>query len=213
DKGFMMQKSWGITDNAALTNAYTKLLVNGITWEKNWELGNDVVLNYYYLDDDNKPVSLLTKDGNPLVKNKYWDGYLNYLDGTETKRLDAGTLIPMTYVGERMLSNRTWSTSTNPFTQTVSEGWLDAAQGHKVYVDIVVVYNNEIIKQTVSVDIPYKTKVVNEIEIENVAPIVEEENEIVQESVPSEEPIPTETTEPSMEPLESEVEIVEEIFE
>ncbi len=45
DKGFMMQKSWGITDNAALTNAYTKLLVNGITWEKNWELGNDVVLN------------------------------------------------------------------------------------------------------------------------------------------------------------------------
>ncbi|MEG0359478.1 MAG: hypothetical protein RR598_09455, partial [Anaerorhabdus sp.] len=213
DKGFMMQKSWGITDNAALTNAYTKLLVNGITWEKNWELGNDVVLNYYYLDDDNKPVSLLTKDGNPLVKNKYWDGYLNYLDGTETKRLDAGTLIPMTYVGERMLSNRTWSTSTNPFTQTVSEGWLDAAQGHKVYVDIVVVYNNEIIKQTVSVDIPYKTKVVNEIEIENVAPIVEEENEIVQESVPSEEPIPTETTEPSAEPLESEVEIIEEISE
>ncbi|MEG2329894.1 hypothetical protein, partial [Anaerorhabdus sp.] len=159
DKGFMMQKSWGITDNAALTNAYTKLLVNGITWEKNWELGNDVVLNYYYLDDDSKPVSLLTKGGNPLVKNKYWDGYLNYLDGTETKRLDAGTLIPMTYVGERMLSNRTWSTSTNPFTQTVSEGWLDAAQGHKVYVDIVVVYNNEIIKQTISVDIPYETSV------------------------------------------------------
>lgn len=58
-----------------------------------------------------------------------------------------------------------------------------------------------------------ETKVVNEIEIEKVAPIVDEENEIVQESVPSEEPIPTETTEPSMEPLESEVEIVEEIFE
>lgn len=159
DKGFIMQKSWGITDNTALANAYTKLLVNGTTWEKNWELGNDVVLNYYYLDDDSKPVSLLTKGGNPLVKNKYWDGYLNYLDGTETKRLESGTLIPMTYVGEKMLSNRTWSTSTNPFTQTVSEGWLDAAKGHTVCVDIVVVYNNEIIKQTVSVDIPYETSV------------------------------------------------------
>lgn len=151
DQGYLLNIP-NIAEND-LASVYTDLLTgnneSSIIAAK--KIGMDLILNYYYMDGST-PISLLTTGGNPLVKNKYWDGYLNYLDNGSTNRL-TGT-IPNTSLGADLLNNKSWTTSTNPSTGTVSSGWLDAAIGKTVYVDIITIYNGNITKYQSTVAIP-----------------------------------------------------------
>lgn len=154
DNGFKITAPSGIKDDEALATAYMNLLMNGQSYNDDYELGNDIVLNYYYKDESGIPTSLKSVEGAPLVKNKLWSEYLNYKTIDGTIMLPTGTLIPNTYIGITVPDNKTWITATNPETNSVASGWLDEAKGHTIYIDILVVYENNVVKETVSVDIP-----------------------------------------------------------
>ena len=152
DKGFVLNNYDGMTNIDEITAAYTSYLMGyADANESAKKIGNDLILTYYYKDDDGKKIELETAGGNPLVKFKMWNGYLNYFDGKSTVRFADGA---DTYLGQTIPSDKTWTTSTNPETLTVNKGWLMAAEGHNLYVDIIVLYEGKTIKETVEVYIP-----------------------------------------------------------
>lgn len=130
------------------------------------KVGNDVILFYYYLNEDGTKMQLSTINGRPIIKNKFWDGYLNYYEGNDIVNLKGSGIVEGTSLGARIPKGKSWITSVNPRTGTVNSGWLDDALGKKVCVDIVVVYNGKIVKETVAVDVPNKTIPVSIIENE-----------------------------------------------
>ncbi len=153
------------------------------------KIGSDLILNYYYINDQNQHVPLMTAGTNgpsiPVMKNKYWDGYLNYynIDGTTTKLVSGA--IANTLLGVEIPNDKTWTTSTNIYTGTVAEGWLDDAKGRTVYVDIIVLYNGKVSKTTVSVSIPANVTNEQVVEENNVTnkdslEVVEEKQEKVE---------------------------------
>ncbi len=84
-------------------------------------IGDDIVIEYYY--ENGAKEYLKTANNNDLIKNKYWQGYLNVLGGPEYVpdwREGGNTTIP---------ANKTISTWTNPTTGTVSDNWLDGVRG------------------------------------------------------------------------------------
>jgi hypothetical protein len=110
------------------------------------EIGDDIITEYYYMDGVNK-VYLKTTGGSDLVKNKYWDKYLN---NTSTSLRYPDFSIPTFIVP---VGN--YSTSTNPLTGgTVTNGWLAPVYGKDLYVTVTFLHNGEVTTATQSVAIP-----------------------------------------------------------
>ncbi|KAF0234955.1 MAG: hypothetical protein FD181_3583, partial [Prolixibacteraceae bacterium] len=110
------------------------------------EIGDDIITEYYYMDGANK-VYLKTAGGNDLVKNKYWDKYLNNTS-TSNRYPDFSILRFIVPVGN-------YSTSTNPLTGgTVTNGWLAPVYGKDLYVTVTFLHNGEVTTATQSVAIP-----------------------------------------------------------
>ena len=178
DKGFVLNNYDGMTSTDEITATYTSYLMgNDDANESAKKIGNDLILSYYYMIGNTK-TPLTTVNNAPLVKFKMWNGYLNYFDGKSTVRFADGA---DTYLGQTIPSEKTWTTSTNPKTGTVDKGWLDAAKGHKLCVDIIVLYEGKTIKETVGVDIPRTNSVsfeLNDLVSNEInTPIIQEDEE------------------------------------
>ena len=125
----------------ALKNASTPAEIKAAALE----IGDDIITEYYYMDDINM-VHLLTAGGNPLVKNKYWNQYLN---NTSTSDKYPDFSVPRLIVP---IGN--YSTSTNPLTGgTVTNGWLAPVYGKDLYVTVTFIHNGEVTSLTQSVAI------------------------------------------------------------
>ena len=181
DKGFVLNNYENLTDTQ-ITATYTSYLMGyADANESAKKIGNDLILTYYYKDDDGKKIELETAGGNPLVKFKMWDGYLNQ----KTENGDYVKLPSLQgrkdYLGQTIPSEKTWTTSTNPKTGTVKEGWLNAAKGHNLYVDIIVLYEGKTIKETVEENIPLTNSVsfeLNDLVSNEInTPIIQEDEE------------------------------------
>jgi hypothetical protein len=109
-------------------------------------LGDDIITEYYYLDEGGNKVYLDTIGGNPLVKNKYWSRYLVNNDDSQ-RYPDHGA-------GVTTIPAGTYRTNTNPLTGSVADGWLDEAAGKDVYVAVTVLSNGEVRTQTESITLP-----------------------------------------------------------
>ncbi|MEG0239623.1 MAG: hypothetical protein RR643_05670, partial [Anaerorhabdus sp.] len=151
-----------VKNESELTVAYTKIFY-GNDEEKSAAasiIGNDIIMYYYYKDSNGDVKPLLTKNNNPLVKNKLWSGHLNYYneDGKTTTKLATGLVIEDndTYVGINVPSQKRWTTSTNPSVDpaTVSTGWLNAAKGNELFVTIAVIYDGRVYISDASINIP-----------------------------------------------------------
>lgn len=139
----------GTTDIAAITSLYTTLadkMVNGTDEEIKdaaEAIGDDVITEYYYLDDDGKKVYLKTTNDGDLVKNKYWEGYL--VIGNDKYPTTENTLIP---------ADTEILTSTNQHTGTVSEGWLNDVKGKELIVKVTVIDDGNVSSSEHKVQIP-----------------------------------------------------------
>lgn len=109
-------------------------------------IGDDILTEYYYLDDNGQKVYLSTINDNPLVKNKYWTRYLVNSDDSQ-RYPDHGA-------GVTTIPGGTYRTNTNPLTGSVAEGWLEEAAGKDVYVTVTILSNGEIRSETQSVKLP-----------------------------------------------------------
>lgn len=157
DKGFNLNMYEGLTTLDEITAAYTSYLMGDVNASANAnKIKNDLILVYYYKNASGEKVPLLTNNKAPLAKFKLWNGYLNYFDGSKTVPLADGISLGgvPTYITQMIPNNKTWTSSTNPKTGTVSQGWLNDAKGSAVYVDIIVLYEGKTIIETVSVAIP-----------------------------------------------------------
>ncbi|MEG0177639.1 PT domain-containing protein [Anaerorhabdus sp.] len=166
-------------------------------------IGNDVIMYYYYKEikgDGSIGIEpLKTSKNNPLVKNKFWDGFLNYYgDNNEIVSLGTNSAMQNTYIGKTLPSNKKWVTSTNPKTNTVNDGWLNNAQGKELVVEIAVIYDGVVYKSEKSIQIPVKDRSRGE----NVAPSIAEYSD----NLPVEEP-----KEPIVEPVLEEEPVNEEV--
>ncbi len=109
------------------------------------ELGDDIITEYYYMDGPTK-VYLKTAGGNDLVKNKYWDKYLN--------NIVTSSQYPYYATGVFEVPVGSYSTSTNPLTGgAVASGWLNPVYGNTLYVKVTIVHNGEVSSVTQSVAI------------------------------------------------------------
>ncbi|MEG0169609.1 MAG: hypothetical protein RR658_06200 [Anaerorhabdus sp.] len=182
DKGYLLNIH--ALSQGDLVQTYTDILVGDAATSKAAaeRIGNDLILNYYYLNDQNQPVSLMTSGENgtpiPLMKNKHWVGYMNYIEGGITNTL-TGT-VQGTSLGAVIPDNKLWITATNPETGTVSSGWLNDAKGKTVYVDIVVVYNGNISKTTTSLNIPFDQAKIQVTEEESLDQAINEDDALLQ---------------------------------
>ncbi|SJZ39169.1 Ig-like domain-containing protein [Anaerorhabdus furcosa] len=149
DKGFTFDNyNSQLTSIDMVSEQYTNLLSSSdsnVVQNAAKLIGNDIILTYYYKQGD-VSYPLTTGNNNPLVKNKLWGGYLADMDGNylgDTNGTNIGYSLPN--------GSSSWQTWTNPSTvQPV--GWLDTVD--KLYVDIIVIYNGQITKETQSIDIP-----------------------------------------------------------
>jgi parallel beta-helix repeat protein len=109
------------------------------------EIGDDIITEYYYMDGVNK-VYLQTAGGNPLVKNKYWDEYLNN---------NSTALRYPSFANNRFIVPvGGYSTNTNPNTGgAVNTGWLAPVYGKTLYVTVTFLHNGEVNTATQSVEI------------------------------------------------------------
>lgn len=104
-------------------------------------IGDDIVIEYYYMEDDSKKYLQTTND-NDLIKLKYWEGYLNVAGngGIPYWTNSVNTIIP----AETIIT-----TSTNPGTGAVNTGWLNVVKGKDLYVEVTVINDggvNNIVK-------------------------------------------------------------------
>ena len=109
-------------------------------------IGDDIVIEYYY--ENGAKEYLKTANNNDLIKNKYWQGYLNVLGGPEYVpdwREGGNTTIP---------ANKTISTWTNPTTGTVSDNWLDGVRGKKICVKVTVIHKGGVHSEIGEVEVP-----------------------------------------------------------
>lgn len=112
------------------------------------EIGDDVITEYYYMDGGNK-VYLQTASGNDLIKNKYWDQYLN--------NTSSGHTYPSFGDSRFEVPIDSYSTYTNPTTNsgnTVHKGWLSTVYGKDLYVSVTFLHDGEVTTQTQVVPIP-----------------------------------------------------------
>jgi parallel beta-helix repeat protein len=113
-------------------------------------LGDDIITEYFYYDNNNPTtgnlVYLQTAGGNDLIKNKYFDRYLNNTGNADRyPDFGAGTFeVPIAGL----------STSTNPLTGgTVNSGWLTPVYGKDLYVRVTLVHNGNVTQITRSTPI------------------------------------------------------------
>lgn len=140
-----------LADESAIKNMYEDLETAISTGgeeairEAALAIGDDIVIEYY--ENDTKKY-LQTANDNDLIKNKYWQGYLNVLGGPEYVpdwREGGNTTIP---------ANKTISTWTNPTTGTVSDNWLDGVRGKKICVKVTVIHKGGVHSEERSVSVP-----------------------------------------------------------
>ena len=142
----------GLTDPAAIAAKYNALqtaLTGGdpvAIKSAALEIGDDIITEYFYMEGGNK-VYLQTAGGNPLVKNKYWDEYLN---NTST------SLRYPSFANNRFIVPiGGYSTSTNPNTGgAVNNGWLAPVYGKTLYITVTFLHNGEVNFLTQGVSIP-----------------------------------------------------------
>ena len=136
----------GVTDEAALLVLYQNLAVALAGSDEEAKLtaafavGDDVMTEYYYYTDESNLTTktyLQTAGSNPLVKNKYYDNYLN--------RVSDGETFPNWVPGDlrTLVTIDRYTTSTNPATLggTVATGWLNPVLGRKLYVTATFINN------------------------------------------------------------------------
>lgn len=108
------------------------------------DLGDDIITEYFYMDGVNE-VYLQTAGASDLVKNKYWDQYLNN-STTSTAYPNFGTNLFVVPTGP-------YSTSTNPLTGTVASDWLSPVYGKDLHVRVTVIHNGNVDIKTETVAI------------------------------------------------------------
>jgi hypothetical protein len=144
----------GLTTQADITAKYVALQTAILGGNANaikaaaLEIGDDIITEYYYLNGGSK-VYLKTTLGNDLIKNKYWDKYLN---NTSTS-----LQYPFFATNSIIVPVGNYSTSTNPLTnngETVTNGWLAPVYGKDLHVTVTFLHNGEVTTATQSVAIP-----------------------------------------------------------
>ncbi len=108
------------------------------------DLGDDIITEYFYMDGVNE-VYLQTAGASDLIKNKYWDQYLNN-STTSTAYPNFGTNLFVVPTGP-------YSTSTNPLTGTVASDWLSPVYGKDLHVRVTVIHNGNVDIKTETVAI------------------------------------------------------------
>ena len=128
------------------------------------KIGQDIMVTYYYQDDQSKPVALITTGGIPFVKNKLWDGWLHRYNGHEYVGLQ-GSFVPPFSIGGIVPQGTTLQVSANIGQKNPAGGGaamtsvqLAAIKGRTLFVDVDVILRQndrtETYKETVSIDIP-----------------------------------------------------------
>ena len=126
-------------------------------------IGNDIIVTYYYMDDNDLPVVLSTGAGIPFVKNKLWGGWLWRHNGSEYVRLQGDITEPFS-IGGIVPSATALRVSANIGRKNPAGGGtvvtstqLDLIKGKRLYVDIDVIIKNgstaDYYKETVFIDI------------------------------------------------------------
>ena len=113
------------------------------------DIGNDIIITYYYKDENDSPVVLMTTGGIPLAKNKLWGGWLWRYNGTEYTSLQ-GSIVPSTLIGGIVPQSTPLQVSSNigiknpagGGTALISEQ-LSAIKGKTLFVDIDVIISND----------------------------------------------------------------------
>ncbi|MEG0359780.1 MAG: Ig-like domain-containing protein, partial [Anaerorhabdus sp.] len=158
DKSITMNNYDNSIDKTELTEIYNDLITgktDDIQRAAAQKIGNDIVIAYYTFDDQGNKIPLLTGGKNPLVKFKAWDGYLNQKINDDYVQLKGITVEGITtYIGVNVPGNSSWRTSTNPSTGTPSVGWLDDVRGKQIGVDIIVISEGIIARESLKVDVP-----------------------------------------------------------
>ena len=109
------------------------------------EIGDDIITEFYYEEGGNK-IYLKTSNSGDLVKNKYWDKYLN----------NSGLGYPSFADNRFEAPAGSYSTWTSPATNsggTVRSGWLAPVYGKDLHVDVTLLHNGEVSTITKSIAI------------------------------------------------------------
>ncbi|HZK07911.1 MAG TPA: immunoglobulin-like domain-containing protein, partial [Bacteroidales bacterium] len=111
-------------------------------------IGDDIICEYYYMNGLTK-VPLQTDNNNPLVKSKYWAGYLVKDDIANTNYPDWFYNPQLTLIEK----GSSYRTHTNTGT-VVGDGWLNAVLGREMSVDVTFINNGriEMVTKTVPID-------------------------------------------------------------
>lgn len=102
-------------------------------------VGDDIITEYWYLDESNNKVYLKGALGNDLVKNKYWSKYLVRY-GDDLRFPDWTLTVPRTLVTD----DNSYRTHTNPETEAVVDGWLSEVLGKDVHVTVTFINNGSV---------------------------------------------------------------------
>ncbi|MEG0169701.1 MAG: hypothetical protein RR658_06665 [Anaerorhabdus sp.] len=201
DKGLQFDNFNPIATVETLNNAYDKI-VTGSPEEIEAAsdlIGNDVILAFYEVVDGKK-ISLKTSNGNPITKSKAWGGYLNYYEkDTDAYPKNLAANSAGNYIGVTLEGNKMWETSTNSSTVAPSN-WMDNIED--LYVDIIVIKNGKIYRQTVIKHINTKPSTFNE-DFESFDQVEENKDLIIDQEVTDDsiQDIPL-TEEPALQPEE-----------
>ena len=127
-------------------------------------IGNDVIVTYYYKDENEQGVVLLTTGGAPFVKNKLWGKWLWRYNGGEYIQLQGNIAEPFS-IGVIVPSETTLRVSANIGSKaSISDGTsissvqLGDIAGKKLYVDVdLIITDGDTVKfyrETTELDIP-----------------------------------------------------------
>ena len=146
-------------------SVYTEFLSGSGTIKENAanSIGNDIIVTYYYKDDDGRNVVLSTTGNSPFVKNKLWGSWLWRYNGSEYTQLQGSMANPFS-IGGIVSSATPLQVSANIGNKNpagdnvaISSTQLSAIKGKLLYADIDVIIRNEnavrLYKETVTIEI------------------------------------------------------------
>ena len=146
-------------------NVYTAFLAgSGKAKEDAAEaIGNDIIVTYYYKDDNGQNTVLLTAGDAPFVKNKLWGGWLWRYNGTGYAQLQGNMISPFS-IGGIVPSTTTLQVSANighknpaGDNTAISSTKLSDINGKLLYVDIDLIIRNgnavHLYSETVAIEI------------------------------------------------------------
>jgi len=126
-------------------------------------IGNDIIVSYYYKDENEQNVVLFSTGGVPFVKNKLWGKWLWRYNGTEYVQLQGDIAEPFS-IGGIVPSKTTLRVSANIGRKSIVDGisisstQLDDIAGKKLYVDVdLIIADGDTVKfyrETTELDIP-----------------------------------------------------------